>query len=84
MTESDKKIWSISGVLKIKHSVAVELYTKIHSALVEFNLTYGISVKSVALKEKQCIKYYLGLMSDEACLKNYQLVHAPDHLLICA
>ena len=55
-----KKLRSISGALsRIRHSIPVELYTKIYAALFESHLTYGISVWGVALKDKANDKLFV-------------------------
>ena len=55
-----KKLRSISGALcRIRHSVPVELYTKIYASLFESHLTYGISVWGVALRNKANDKLFI-------------------------
>ena len=55
-----KKLRSISGALcRIRHSVPVELYTKIYVSLFESHLAYGISVWGVALKNKANDKLFI-------------------------
>ena len=55
-----KKLRSISGALcRIRHSIPVELYSKIYTSLFESHLTYGISVWGVALKNKANEKLFI-------------------------